>query len=115
VGCAKCINVYRDAAAMGNLLFVSRSAQPASSTTTQFDSLHSRALLMLNTLLSLSLVYPLAPYYYIVVAKCKSSKSLHKTGFALDQQGIRGREGSLLSFGLEKGPLVDSYSLSECV
>jgi hypothetical protein len=96
VGCAKCINVYRDAAAMGNLLFVSRSAQPASSTTTQFDSLHSRALLMLNTLLSLSLVYPLAPYYYIVVAKCKSSKSLHKTGFALDQQGIRG--GKVLSY-----------------
>lgn len=105
MGCAKCINVYRDAAAMSNLLFVSRSDQPASSTTTQFDSLHSRALLMLNTLLSL--VYPLAPYYYIVVAKCKSSKSLHKTGFALDQRNKRG-EGSLLSFGLERGPLVDS-------
>jgi hypothetical protein len=114
VGCAKCINVYRDAAAMGNLLFVSRSAQPASSTTTQFDSLHSRALLMLNTLLSLSRISTgtLLLYCCCQVQKLKvSAQNWFCAGPTRNKRG----EGSLLSFGLERGPLVDSYSLSECV
>lgn len=101
MGCAKCINVYRDAAAMGNLLFVSRSAQPASSTTTQFDSLHSRALLMLNTLLSLSYIH----WHLIIILLLPSAKAQSLcTKLVLRWTNKELEGGKVLSylFGLER-------------